>query len=299
MPKPLEVLHAWINERADTQALSWWREKTDALREEFTERGFTIAFGMIPRKLGRGDLSLNTDELAVAHAARAGWDPSDWSIDQAARIALMLEFGGEGAGFHDRLVKMTGEAEVSEAVALYRGLALYPDPEGLIDIAGEGLRTNILSVFEAIAHRSPFPREMFDEHRWNHMVLKAVFIGSYLAPIQGLDERANDELAIILIDTARERRAASRDITFELWRCVGPFARQDMIGDIEHEFEHGGQNERCGAALALAAAPHGMGREKLQTAPELAEAIASGTLTWQTLSSQADRGLVQHFARPE
>ena len=83
-------------------------------------------------------------------------------------------------------------------MALYRGLPLYPEPETFEWQVGEGLRTSMRAVFEAIAHRSPYPKENFSEDRWNHMVLKALFIGSTLAPIQGLDERANPVLAEIL-----------------------------------------------------------------------------------------------------
>ena len=56
------------------------------------------------------------------------------------------------------------------------------------------------------------------------MVLKALFVGSELGPIAGLDDRANPELARILIDYARERWAAGRPVTPELWRPVMPFA---------------------------------------------------------------------------
>ncbi len=54
------------------------------------------------------------------------------------------------------------------------------------------------AVFEAIAHRNPYPKAHFDIHRCNRMVLKALFIRRPLAPIQGLDQRANPELARIM-----------------------------------------------------------------------------------------------------
>ncbi len=300
MTEPLGVLTAWIDRRAAPDARAWLAARREALRAAFSERDFTIAFGMVPRKLGRADLDLTAQEATAADAARPGWDAAQWSLDHAARVALMVEFGGAGApAFHERFARMTAEADVAEAIALYRGLPLYPDAAALVDAAAEGLRTNMLAVFEAVAHRSPFPKDTFDERRWNHMVLKALFVGSYLAPIQGLDERANADLAVMLIDTARERRAAGRPVSFELWRCVGPFARQDMIADIAHELAHGDALGRQGAALALAAAPHNLGRGALDTAPDLAARIASGDLTWARLSRHAAQGLHQHFARPE
>ena len=134
-------------------------------------------------------------------------------------------------------------------MALYRGLPLYPEPEAFEWQVGEGLRTSMRAVFEAIAHRSPYPKENFSEDRWNHMVLKALFIGSTLAPIQGLDERANPTLAQILRDYAHERWAAGRPVTPELWRCIGPFAEGIMLDDLERLADERRRQRapRCGA----------------------------------------------------
>ena len=54
------------------------------------------------------------------------------------------------------------------------------------------------SVFEALAHNNPYPFEQFDENRWNHLVLKALFIGSKLHPMQGLGQRAVRGAASVL-----------------------------------------------------------------------------------------------------
>ena len=55
------------------------------------------------------------------------------------------------------------------------------------------------------------------------MILKALFVGSTLAPINGLQQRANPELARILVDYALERWAAGRVVSDELWIPVRPF----------------------------------------------------------------------------
>jgi hypothetical protein len=144
------------------------------------------------------------------------------------------------------------------------------------------------AIFEAVAHNSPFPRERFDENRWNHMVLKALFIDSRLAPIQGLDERANPELARIMRDYAHERWAAGRPVTPELWRCVGPFADSaDALSDLKRLAESPLETDRQAAALALSASPAPEAANLLGSMePALAEAIASGALTWNSLSEK-------------
>lgn len=80
-------------------------------------------------------------------------------------------------------------------------------------------------VFEAVAHRNPFPAETF-EAQWNRMILKAMFISAPLAPVHGLDRRANPALVAMLLDHARERKAAGRAVPDDLWRCVTPFGHR-------------------------------------------------------------------------
>jgi hypothetical protein len=140
-------------------------------------------------------------------------------------------------------------------------------------------------VFEAIAHRNPYPKEEFDENAWNHMVLKALFIGSQLDPIQGLDKRGNPSLMRMLCDYAHERWAAERPVTPELWRCVGPFADEAALSDLERVLTTGSAAERQAAALALSASPSGRAREILRNAPDLARAAAAGKPGWTFLSA--------------
>ena len=139
------------------------------------------------------------------------------------------------------------------------------------------------AVFEAVAHRNPYPREQFSENRWNHMVLKALFVGSTLAPIQGLDERANPTLMRMLCDYAHERWAAGRPVSPELWRCVGPFADAEALADLQRVLATGGAIERKAAALALAACPAPQAKELLAGAPDLAAAVERVALNWDTL----------------
>ncbi len=219
---PLDLLCGWVTRQAGDHA-AWFDEAVVALGRSPVERDLHIVLGLAPRRLGKADLALSRADLRAADEARPGWNPSGWSIDGAARVAVLLAFRGQRS-FAETFKDLRRTADAAELIALYRGLPLYPEPQALDFEAGEALRSNLKPVFEAVAHRNPFPRDHFDRHRWNHMVLKALFVGSELAPIVGLDERANPELARILIDYARERWAAGRPVTPELWRPVRPFA---------------------------------------------------------------------------
>ncbi|MEE3624457.1 EboA domain-containing protein [Nitrospirillum sp. BR 11752] len=232
-----ELLRDWTARQAPAAGREWLDARLGQIGamppgDPAAERALAIAFGQVPRQLGRGPLALTADDIAAAEAVRPGWRPQSWSLEGAARILLLLRCPSATPDtFHARFQRLRRAADPAEQVALFQGLPLYPDAHALVDEVGEGLRTNIRPVFEAIAHHSPYPREHMDEHRWNHMVLKALFVDSTLAPIQGLDARANPDLARILRDYARERRAAGRRISVELWRCLGPFAAE--IGAVD------------------------------------------------------------------
>jgi len=157
--------------------------------------------------------------------------------------------------FAARLRSLLQTADLSEAICFLRGLPLYPDPALHLARAREGARSGMRPVFEAVAHANPYPAEVFDEAGWNQLVLKALFIETALAPIQGLDRRANPTLARMLRDYAHERWAAGRRVSPELWRCVGPFADGAAREDLARVLRTGDEAERAAARAALDAAP--------------------------------------------
>lgn len=287
MPRPAELISLWLERQLPREPAPWLRGRRDELHASFTDRSLHITLGMIPRRLGKADLALEGRDLAAADEARRGWDPRGWSVADAARILVLLETSASGEqSFAERFTDLCRTADVGESVALYRGLPLYPDPAELEPQAAEGLRTNMRTVFEAVAHRSPFPREQFDEARWNQMILKALFIDSTLHPIQGLDERANAELARILCDYAHERWAAKRPVSPELWRCVGPYAVDAMVEDLARVLDTGNDVERKAAALALSASPSPAAKSALAGAGVLGRNVENGALTWETLTAE-------------
>jgi len=225
--KPEGLLKRWVLTQSPDQA-DWISASLDAISRGAPDRDLHIFLGLAPRKLGKADLVLTEADLAEANEAHQGWNPSGWSIDGAARVLALLSASGNRT-FSERFKDLRRTADVAEMIALYRGFPTYPDPDALEFEAGEGLRSNIRAVFEAIAHHNPYPRDNFDEHRWNHMILKALFVDSTLSPIVGLTERANPELARILVDYAKERWAAGRPVTKELWISVKPFRNDRAI----------------------------------------------------------------------
>jgi hypothetical protein len=237
---------------AGSGTAEWTAAALAGLEAGAPERDLHVFLGLAPRRLGKRDLALTDADRAAAQAARPGWRLDGWSLDGAARVLALLVHRAERP-FAERFADLRRTADAAELIALYRGLPLYPDPAALSFEVGEGLRSSVPPVFAAIAHHSPFPRERFDADRWRHMVLKALFMDLPLWPIDGLDDRADGELALILRDFARERRAAGRPVPDALWRCVGPFAVEaGALNDLTAALD---APDRRGAALALAACP--------------------------------------------
>jgi hypothetical protein len=281
----MALLVGWLNTRLTREQRAWVDDQVQRIATSGGETARAMAIGLAPRKLSKADLALDAAELEAAVALRSGLDPSDWSVDQAARILFVLaSFDGDEAAFAARFDNLMTKGEVGEHIALLRGLPLYPAPKRLLARAAEGVRSAMQPVFEAVAHANPFPREEFSETQWNQMVVKALFIGSRLAPILGLDERRNPDLAKMLIDYAHERWAAGRSVSPELWRCVGLFARESDVEDLAKVLTEGTPIEQKAAALALAECALPSAGAALRTAPALAPAIRQGEIAWHDIA---------------
>ena len=280
-----ELLGGWLAERLPLDSADWLGTVTGLVQATPADRPLYLAIGEVARRIPRQPLAPTEAELAAAAATRPGWDPRDWTLDQAARVHLLLASTADGAMLSRRLDTLCSAADVGELVAFYRGLPLYPDPPRHALRAAEGVRSNMRVVFEAVAHRNPYPAEHFAESAWNQMVLKALFVGTRLDLIAGLDARANPALARMLCDYAHERWAASRPVSPELWRCVGPFATGAVLDDFRRLLERGTELENQAAALALATAQDAGGQALLASHPALAEAVSCGRLDWESLAT--------------
>lgn len=277
------LLERWLLRLISSDDYNWIQEHRESTAAgDF--QAFTMGFGMTPRKLSKYDLNLGDYDLEYANYVRAGWNPSQWTVDQGARTLLILSMPFEDKlGYLAHLTKVFNAADVGELVTLYQALPLLPYSEAHSWRASEGIRSNMKAVFCAVAHRNPYPSEELDENTWNQMVLKSLFIGAELHPIIGLDKRCNPALAQMLIDYAHERWAAKRAVSPELWRCVGPHANDEALNDLAKVLETGSEVERHAAALALSSCPDPRAADLLETAPKLAIGIARKQISWESV----------------
>jgi hypothetical protein len=276
-----ELLLSWIARRAPQEGLVWLETRRGEIAGGAAAAKFFTSFSAVPRYAGKDDLELTESDLEQAAGARPGWQPVDWSVDQAGRTLLFLALPHDDPDAYFRMVdQVLSTADVGESVAFYQSLPLLPHPERYVTRAKEGLRSNIAPIFNAIALRNPFPAERFDDEGWNQLVLKAVFIGSPLHHVEGLDRRANPALARMLVDYVRERWAAGREVTPEVWRLVGPYAADDYLAELEKVLDHDDPVHFEAAALALAQASSSRAEAALERRSELKERIERGELTW-------------------
>lgn len=246
------LIAAWLTARLGVEPGRWYAGQLARIAAG-DGAALTMALGLAARKLGKADLACSADELAAAGAVRQGWDPSNWSVDQAARVSFLLAaFDGNEGAFRAQLEQLADSGEINELIALYRGFPLYPAATALEPQARAAIRSSMKPVFEAMAQRNPYPMERFDDAAWNQMVVKTFFLESPLWPVQGLERRANPALAVILVDLAHERWAAGRAVSPELWRCVAPHADGSGHAAMQRVLESGAPAERMAVCLALA-----------------------------------------------
>ena len=209
-------------------------------------------------------------------------------ILELARVYVLMRVLEENPDyFTSKVATLIQVADTNELAAFLKYLVFLPRHEAFKNVAVEALRTNIATVFDAIALNNPYPAAYFNDQQWNQMYLKAAFMQRDLSLIIGVDERANEELTRIISDYAHERWAASRSIDPMFWRPVGGFLNEALLVDMERLFRSEDIREQQAAALCCSQSDHPRAKELLDSNPGLKETLNSGQLGWESLINQA------------
>lgn len=281
----ISFLNTKIEDEKFSKGKDWLGKKLGYMNNEFVVRSFFLAFSAAFRFFGKDEIEFTTQELAKANSIFEGWNPQRMKAYEVARLIIFLHLPIEDkAQYFDVVNKLFGAADMGEQVMLYRSLIVYPYCEDFKLKVADGMRTNIKSVFEAIALDNPFPSKYLTELQWNQMVLKSVFNGSPLYRIIGLEARANATLSQQLSDYAHERWAAGRTVNPELWRAAAPYTNERLVADYEKLFKSENQYDQQAAALACATSKNIDAIKLLENHPSLKNSIASNELNWLTLS---------------
>ena len=107
--KTADLVQQWLETRLTPEQTDWFNGQLKKIEQSNSDRELHITLGLIPRKLGRDDLTLSMQELTEAQAHIEGWNPDRWSVDIAARILVMCQ-----------LAEQRGE----DVLGIYRGMAV-------------------------------------------------------------------------------------------------------------------------------------------------------------------------------
>ncbi|RZL20799.1 MAG: hypothetical protein EOO96_24670 [Pedobacter sp.] len=262
-----ELLLDIIKGNTDETAFEWLLKSSSAGEISKLGQGFV----MLPRKTGKSILHLSEIQKNQLEEANLNYI-ADWSIDRLARVWLLSVHSlADAEKSHPVIEHLFLSAEVNEAVALYSALPFLAAPESWIKRCSEGIRSNIGSVLEAIMEHNPYPSKHLNEAAWNQLVLKAFFTEKDINKINGLDDRANEQLALTLSDYARERYAAGRQINPQLWRLAGPFLNEQIFEAIKIGLNNQDKDEHKAIALAISKSDYEPAKEYISQIPELSQ----------------------------
>jgi len=240
-----DALRRELELSARPEGLAWLE---DALAEVAAQpAAIRMRFPSVGREVGREPLDPDRDPDDV-HA---------WTIDDAARTLLLA---GLGEGVADELGELYRYGDAAERRGLLRALPYLEIGERAIGLVDDAIRSNDTRLISAAL--GPYATAYLDPAGYDQAILKCVFVGVPIAPLDGLEERATPDAARMLAAFVHERVAASRDIPAEVWRVIDRFPPEAELRAIEAELEGPYADRRQAAEHALA------GREEAFTTTE-------------------------------
>ncbi|MGN8055880.1 EboA domain-containing protein [Pedobacter sp. 22163] len=274
-----KALSAIVKSNVSADGQNWLESITQSADQS---NKISQAFVMVPRKTGKILIQLNEEQKVLIEEAGISYI-SNWTVDRLCRVWLLSTLNSiDQEKLYTTVDRLFLSAEMNEAVALYSALPFLAHPEIWVKRCAEGIRSNIGSVLEAIMENNPYPSENLDEAAWNQLVLKAFFTEKNIKLIIGLDKRANLELALTLIDYAKERWAAKRAVNPQLWRLIGKFINAEIFETLKIGLQHYDQIEQRAIALAVAQSEYQPAKDYINTFPELKLALLEGNLNWDS-----------------
>ncbi|MGI9549894.1 MAG: EboA domain-containing protein [Aurantibacter sp.] len=270
-----------IESHVDVEDRNWLEEKIESIIGNLSAKDLYLTYSLIPSKI---------TSLVEVEIPNKDSDLGDYlqiqkaDIQQITRIYLLtrvLEAGTEF--FTPKVANIIQVADTGELETFLKFLILLPNPERYRTTAVDALRTNISTVFNAIAYNNPYPSLFFDDQQWNQMYLKTAFMQGELNAIKDIDKRANKALARIISDYAHERWAASRDIDPYFWRPVSRFLDATLLNDMKRLLRSEDSAENRAGALCCYNSEVPEAKKLLDQHKDLVGQIENENLSWRNL----------------
>jgi hypothetical protein len=230
----LAELSAALEGRAKPEGLAWLREASAGVAAD--PAAIRTRFPMVGRKVGREPLD-------------PGADASDifaWTIDDAARTLLLLALGDAVEG---ELAELYRFGDAAERRGILRALEFLDLGDRALYLTDDAIRTNDTRLIAAAL--GPYATEHLSDAQYDQAVLKCVFVGVPITPLDGIPERVTPDGARMLAAFVHERVAAGRDVPAEVWIVIDKYPHADEIAAIEAELESEFDDRRAAAERAL------------------------------------------------
>jgi hypothetical protein len=202
-----------VRRRCTPHDRAWWDAVSGTESKLISRSELFKSYSEVARMLGSNRLVFSPQEIDSESAAKF-LDFQGRPFHEFGRAALLL-FGlerlpaEEHVDFIDDLFTHTDSREQE---ALLRALSILPNGGRFLTTAVEACRSNVQTVFEAIACENPYPNCYFPESNFNQLVLKAIFTGVPLRRIVALSDRVTPALVSMVSDHVKERTAAGRAV---------------------------------------------------------------------------------------
>ncbi len=230
-----------VSTKLTSKELVWVSTKTAIVSDIETSHKFKVFFSLVARFISSDNPSWDKNETETMEAIYPGFSKSIWSKQDLVRACLMIAL--DPSINKPLLLSFFEIAEMKEQVALYKGLYLLENASSFRNQVAEGIRTNMVNVFDAIASGNPYPKTYLDEDAWNQLILKSFFMDRKLYLIQYVDQGKNENLANMLQDYVKERWAAGRQVSLEIWRMINGYLREDIKALFSKRTFEGKENE--------------------------------------------------------
>lgn len=213
MNASVRLYHELVCRRCTPASRQWWDAVLADYPSLFPREEFAKVYTRAARMLGGAPLELDSDEVRALSSAGLPLFQGR-ALHGLGRTVLLLCAAeclapDEQPEFIDALYIRGDNAERE---ALLQTLSLLPEPDRVLPTAVEACRSNVQTVFGAIACENSYPVRHFPESNFNQMVMKAIFLGVPLRRIVGLPHRIAPVLVRMAEDYVRERTAAGRPV---------------------------------------------------------------------------------------
>ena len=218
-----------LNQIQNENIKTWLDQKLQMIK---SDQEFFISFALVNKKIPRDLVQPTLEQVKNFHRINPEFTIENWTLDQLCRLSLLMNYPLLNL---QNLTKLISVADTQEQITIYKSIFYLKNASQYTPLVVDGIRTNITGIFDAITLKNLYPAKYFSQDQWNQMVLKAIFMERPVYQIEGIDHRKNEKLAIILFDYARERWAASRRVTPELWRMMLGYLTIDQFLEMKKQ----------------------------------------------------------------